>query len=253
MYEANPEFKQPNDDEPVWRYMDFAKFVTLLDTKTLFFARADGFDDPFEGSYPHENVSFYRNYHESVPLPPDIRDKLVALMNESMSNFLRNLRRWTALNCWHLNNYESAAMWHLYLKSNDGIAIRTKYGNLRDSFKNTSEPIRIGKVHYIDYDHDIIEGTSVFSPFLHKRNSFAHEREVRALVSKLPITEGLDSSHETMTRGINIEVDLNLLIEIIHVAPQAPEWLRNVVDSVVRRFGYKFEVQRSDMDRDPIY
>jgi len=37
MYEANPEFKQPNDDEPVWRYMDFAKFVTLLDTKTLFF------------------------------------------------------------------------------------------------------------------------------------------------------------------------------------------------------------------------
>jgi len=144
-------------------------------------------------------------------------------------------------------------MWHLYLKSNDGIAIRTKYGNLRDSFKNTSEPIRIGKVHYIDYDHDIIEGTSVFSPFLHKRNSFAHEREVRALVSKLPITEGLDSSHETMTRGINIEVDLNLLIEIIHVAPQAPEWLRNVVDSVVRRFGYKFEVQRSDMDRDPIY
>jgi hypothetical protein len=130
--------------------MDFTKFVTLLDTKTLFFARADGFDDPFEGSYPHKNVSFYRNYHESVPLPPDIRDKLVALMNESMGNFLRNLRRWTALNCWHLNNYESAAMWHLYLKSNDGIAIRTKYANLRDSFKNTSEPIRIGKVHYID-------------------------------------------------------------------------------------------------------
>jgi hypothetical protein len=253
MYEANPEFEQPNDNDRVWRYMDFPKFVSLLDTKTLFFARADGFDDPFEGSYPQKNVSSYRDYHDSLALPPDIRDKLVNLMNDNMSNFLRNLRRWTALNCWHLNDHESAAMWRLYLKSNDGIAIKTKYVSLRDSFKNTGEPIRIGKVHYIDYDHDIIGGTSLFSPFLHKRNSFAHEREVRALVSKLPISEGLDLSHETITRGVIVEVDLDLLIEIIHVAPQAPDWVRNVVESVVRRFGYKFEVKRSDMDRDPVY
>jgi hypothetical protein len=253
MSEADPEFEQPNDNDRVWRYMDFTEFVSLLDTKTLFFARADRFDDPVEGSYPKMNVSAYLDHHDSLPLPPDIRTKLVKFMNENMSNFLRYLRKWMALNCWHLNDHESAAMWRLYLKSDDGIAINTKYANLRDSFKNTNESISIGKVHYIDYDYDIINGLSLFAPFLHKRNSLAHEHEVRALVSKLPMMEGLDSSHKPITSGINIEVDLDLLIEIIHVAPQAPDWVRDVIESVVRRFGYKCEVKRSDMDRDPVY
>lgn len=45
------QFQKPKDlNVPIWRYMDFTKFVDLLDTKTLFFTRADRFDDQFEGS-----------------------------------------------------------------------------------------------------------------------------------------------------------------------------------------------------------
>ena len=36
----------------------------------------------------------------------------------------------TAVNCWHINEHESAAMWDLYLKSNEGIAIQSTYQKL---------------------------------------------------------------------------------------------------------------------------
>jgi len=39
-------------DQKLWRYMDFTKFMSLLETKSLWFNRSDRFDDPFEGTYP---------------------------------------------------------------------------------------------------------------------------------------------------------------------------------------------------------
>ena len=35
---------------PIWRYMDIAKFLSLLDKQSLFFSRLDHLGDPFEGS-----------------------------------------------------------------------------------------------------------------------------------------------------------------------------------------------------------
>ena len=107
MYQANPEFEQPNENERVWRYMDFTKLVSLLHSRTLYFARADKFDDPFEGSYPAKNVSRYRDYHESLNLPPDVHRDLVPLLNDGMSTFVRRCRKWTALNCWHWTALEA--------------------------------------------------------------------------------------------------------------------------------------------------
>ena len=51
------EFHNPSPaDAILWRYMDFTKFVSLLETRTLFLARADKLGDPFEGSVPKNNI-----------------------------------------------------------------------------------------------------------------------------------------------------------------------------------------------------
>ena len=48
-YEDHPIFSTPEGgDTTVWRYMDFTKFLSLLDKKELFFVRLDKLDDPFE-------------------------------------------------------------------------------------------------------------------------------------------------------------------------------------------------------------
>ena len=38
------------DSTIIWRYLDLAKFLDLLENQFLFFCRADKFSDPLEGS-----------------------------------------------------------------------------------------------------------------------------------------------------------------------------------------------------------
>lgn len=56
MYKLHEAFNTPEERKKIWRYMDFTKFASMLEKKELFFARADKLGDPFEGSYPKENV-----------------------------------------------------------------------------------------------------------------------------------------------------------------------------------------------------
>jgi hypothetical protein len=46
-----PEVEKPlKPSDHLWRYMSFAKLVSLLSTATLYLPRSDQFDDPFEGA-----------------------------------------------------------------------------------------------------------------------------------------------------------------------------------------------------------
>jgi hypothetical protein len=60
------------------------------------------------------------------------------------------------INCWHMNESESATMWDLYTKADSaGVAIQTTFKRLSDSLdKANSEEISIGRVKYIEYDKE---------------------------------------------------------------------------------------------------
>ena len=47
MFIESVKFGIPADNQILWRYMDFTKFVSLLDREELYFARSDYFEDPF--------------------------------------------------------------------------------------------------------------------------------------------------------------------------------------------------------------
>ena len=42
------------NDQILWRYMDLAKFVSMLESNALWLARADSFPDKHEGKFPDE-------------------------------------------------------------------------------------------------------------------------------------------------------------------------------------------------------
>ena len=165
-------------------------------------------------------------------------------------------RRWpkfNAINCWHMNDHESAAMWKLYLKSDEGIAIQSTYKKLRDAITD-DEKFFLGIVKYIDYESEWIDAGNLLSPFVHKRKSFEHEREVRAVVTKFPTGEsGFDFTQETIAHGLQLRVDLERLIENIYVAPSAPDWLSGLVSAVVQRYGYTFSVVHSRLNEQPVF
>jgi hypothetical protein len=152
-----------------------------------------------------------------------------------------------------MNDHESVAMWKLYLKSDEGIVIQSTYRRLKDAIID-DEMFFLGTVKYIDYESEWIDAGNLLSPFVHKRKSFEHEREVRAVITKWPTGEtGFDFAQETIEYGLKLRLDLERLIENIYVAPSAPNWFSGLVSAVVQRYGYSFSVVHSRLNEQPVF
>src|SRR5450759_5853833 len=97
-----------NTDQKLWRYMDFLKFADLLQRHALWFTRLDELQDKHEGLLPR-----YVNEALSV----------LAVDNPGYRAFTyEQWRKRGCVNCWHMSEYESAAMWDLYALRG-GIAV----------------------------------------------------------------------------------------------------------------------------------
>jgi hypothetical protein len=242
----HPCFTQPqNKSEKLWRYIDFTKFVSMLSSSGLFLSRADLLGDPFEGSYSKANIKFRPTVYKDIP-----KDKLELLLkNSSLAS--KAFVKWTYINCWHKNDTESAAMWKLYAKSNDAVAIQTTYSKLVNALPKKTF---IGLVNYIDYDNDWLPEGNIFYPFMHKRKSFSHENEVRIVSMEFPKDEGKINLSKTNPRdGIKIKVNLNKMIEKIYVAPTAPDWYYKLVNQITIKFNLHIEIRYSKLDENPVY
>jgi len=249
MFAEQPPFQKPPDtNAPIWRYLDFSKFVDLLETQTLFFNRTDRFDDEFEGSYPQLNTLLR-------PMLYGGETKISAHLLAKMSVTFKEWRRFMAINCWHMSNHESAAMWKLYLKGNEGISICSTYNRLVESFLPCDDTIYVGVVKYIDYDTEWMPEGSLFYPFVHKRKSFQHENELRAIICRFPIEKDgkADLSQDTIDQGINVPIAFTKLVSKVCVAPTSPGWFRRLVEVVLKKYNLEAEVVNSSLAKRPVY
>ncbi len=147
------------------------------------------------------------------------------------------------VSCWHENAYESEAMWKLYGEG-AGIAIRTTFKRLSESLK-CEDIIYIGRIQYVDYDTTFIGERNAFTPLLHKRKSFEHEREVRAMTIDVPLGDA--------RVGAYLKVDISSLIDNVIVAPYSQEWFVELVKAVAGQYGLQAPVSMSALAGDPIW
>jgi hypothetical protein len=61
VYRSDANLVVPPDDTPLWRYLDFARFMALLDSASLWFARADTFSDQYELAVPAADMAAARS------------------------------------------------------------------------------------------------------------------------------------------------------------------------------------------------
>ncbi|MDE2867187.1 MAG: hypothetical protein OXN91_00945 [Chloroflexota bacterium] len=231
MYKAHDSFETPPQGASLWKYFDFTKFVSLLEKKALFFSKAANFPDHFEGSYPTGNLELVSEEHR-----PQVQ--------AHARSFGQNL----FVNCWHMNDFESEAMWKVYSAWDRGIAIRTTVGNLATSLTCEAD-VYIGAVNYVDFSTERIDEGNVFLPHLTKRTSFEYEREVRAVtLNAVPDdTEWLGKSAEWIQTGIYYSVDTNALIGEVFISPESEDWFVDLVRAVVSRYGVDARVKRSGL------
>jgi len=221
---SHPCFPQPSNPKlRVWRYMDLAKFVWMLNEKRLFMSRLDKLTDPYEGSLTAktiEGIDLFLRQHGS-------KDGWA-----EMSKFYRENQSSTFVCCWHGNEQESEAMWRLYCGSGHGIAIQSTYDRLVETVKEQLE-VYVGCVKYIDYEHEWFPDANAFHPVMHKRLAFAHEREVRLVSSSASYRS---MPFEKRPTSVSIPWDSTAMIERVYVDPYAPEYFYDVVQSIVSEF-----------------
>jgi len=220
-----------NLDQRIWRYLDFTKFVAMIDTNSLFFPSASSFLDRFEGSYSKLNLKIRPLLHKE-------EDNYI---DKKISD-LEKLKKEVGVSCWHANDFESAAMWNLYSKSSESVCLQSTYQRLVLALEEKSE---IGMVQYVDYLSDFIPEYDPYLAFFHKRKSFEHENEIRAIIKKL------DGNEIGVGRGLHVDIDL--LIESIYVSPESPQWFFELIKNTLKKYGIKKPVVKSSLADDPIY
>lgn len=265
MYKEHPVFIKPNnEDSKIWRYLDFPKFISLLDRKSLFFVRASELCkvDPYEGHYTFVNIK--KTIEKNNERNSKMREKYPQFFSKQNLNFneertplplplLKTVRMNTALNYWYLGEHETDAMWKLYSKNGEGIAIQSTFKRLKECFETCLEMVYIGMVQYIDYEKEEIPEDNLFYPFLHKRTNLKHECELRALVQNLP--EDIMGEKIQLGKleepGVYIPISLDNLIEKAYVAPTSPRWHLELVENILNKYGLKKEVKQSILSEPP--
>lgn len=260
--EVPPGIFSPEWDADIWRYISFYQFVSILQRESLYFNRADRFSDPFEGSLPLPNV---REREEAIDEFEEVATS--EDIDEISSSAHQSYKKFSFLNCWHMRDKESASMWELY--SDQGIAIKSTAKDLKESLEPDAQDFHISEVRYIDYQTEKIDVENTYSPFVHKRESYDNENEIRAIIQDTPdirpqteskdeprglyVPVGDDVSEEMLVPNKFVDVDLENLISSIYISPSRGKKFEDLVRGLVDREGLDVDVQRSDLDKDPVY
>lgn len=228
---------QLDDNTILFRYMDFSKFVKLLEDKRLFFCNTNYFEDKLEGEMPE---GFYKGWPDYMK---EGHKSIADAINKAQKAFIC---------CWNKSEEESYALWKIYTNPVTGVAIKSTIGDLRKALNNGG--IELYKVKYIKsfeesdesleppfYFRENKDGMPITSRVkeVYKLSSYKYEDEVRAVYIK--------NSKEI---GLDFEVDLVQLVNEVYVSPFAPKWFVELVQKLVKEPKYQIadkEVKQSDI------
>jgi hypothetical protein len=252
------------EDVTIWRYMDLPRFVWMLSTARLWFAKAASFkDDPWEGfgtatRFAVANDAPKVDKHETV----DAKTRLISVpemmadMSRRSADILENARGHLYINSWCLDPLESMAMWEIYGSRGLGVALQSTVEQFQRAakFEIDSSHYAFGKVTY----HDALESAAgihfdfstniplpgaglrceVLKLGLHKRSCYSYESEWRAVLYQDPRPD---------IAGVGEVFDLDQLISAVYVGPRAEGFIVEAVSSVMDRFVLRKPLKKSDL------
>jgi len=228
MYYSNPNISLPEDPNTVvWKYLDLSKFLDLLLSQKLFLSRSDKFEDQYEGTFSEPTYEEIKKLSENNP---------------EFLQYYKKHREKVVVSSWHINEYESFAMWQIFTQNSEGLAIQSTIGRLQKALEVEKEFKQyIGEVKYIDYKKEFIPFDDMFFPFLFKRKSFQYEREVRIIAD-------ITSENIKINDGLKIQIDIDQLIEKIYIHPKSENWYKRLVIELVSKLGFDFDIEKSDLE-----
>ncbi|MHC4166282.1 MAG: hypothetical protein ACYSWQ_04940 [Planctomycetota bacterium] len=156
------------------------------------------------------------------------------------------------VNGWYLSDIESAALWRLFPKSNEGIAVKSTIVKLSDSIMRGDSKYTawIGSV---TYGHEKVRERKTSTPKSYdsddavftKRACFEHEKELRLVIYSHDIEEPIVCDQN----GLKVPVDIGSLISEVVISPEAPTWIVDLVERVLKKYDFSPKVRQSTLNQ----
>jgi hypothetical protein len=238
----SPHAPHPEPGTILWRYMDLAKFMSLLESRALHFSRYDQFRDSFEGLLSRPTLESYR---QGVGFKDDPK------LFREFERWINKLgRKYAYASCWNAGPYERAVLWSNYGST---IAIQTTADNFKACFLDAPdrELVMLAHLRYGDLSVLDMEKDNVWRPLTYKDIRYEDEHEVRAIYIddryRLESSTGAPKPPRSTPKGVLAAIDPNVLIEQVFVAPGTAPWLLKLVRSICARYGIDAPVAASHL------
>jgi hypothetical protein len=209
----------------LWRYMSFGRFVWMLQERALWLSRADLLGDQWETALSTLQIEMIMK-RIAADIGPGERFSTSVDAVLSLAAFLGSLRRSVYANCWTRGDSESHAMWRIYCRSTEGVAVQTTFGRLRASLPEHLEVLPVG------YEHGSDDELGILAVVTQKRPAFAYEHEIRV------VSFDWSSIKTAPNNPLGQRVDWNPAqhIEEIRVHPESDDSFFKTVTNTVHAF-----------------
>ena len=259
-FEPHPELILPPDDTVLWRYMDFAKFLDLLEKQSLWFSRLDQFEDPLEGTLTDAEIEHLRSVdadNAAQGMPP---------ISDGYLRGTKYMRTTAYACCWRAGAWESLAMWDIFGKGSGIVAVKTTVGNLKQAIAESHLRIFLGEVNYLAWNLAPWQLNGLVMCF-RKDSSYQHEAEVRAIawdvdivgrnMSDALIAAQSRSDYPTNSDpfvlrkedgqpGIEVPLAAARFITEVVIGPREKAWVAGLVERVLKRYGLEIKMTISN-------
>ena len=251
------------DQTPIWRYMDLAKFVSLVFSRSLWFPKLAELwlADPWEGFGRAKGLMrpsrvLRQNVGVDLPLGPLIYAELSGFAAQTV----RTAYKHVYANSWCMGG-ESLGMWERYGAGAKGVAIQSTVGRFKQALKREVRPEQyaFGAVRYHtsmskarEIRHDFTRGPVPASGNLwrmalkvgfNKRAFYEDEKEWRAAI--------FQEQPRPRDRGLLLPTDLVTLVQSVHIGPRADSPTVQAVREVMRCAALTIPLQDSSILRRP--
>ena len=250
-------------DDLLWKYLDFFKFLYLIQKNKIYFSRLDQFDDPFDGL--NERIIFDKYVIDQTPSyeklnPAFTHEQKLQIVFGAEQNlrYIKEIASITQItqfaSCWFLSKRESRAMWDIYCDTNS-VSIRFPAINFIDLIKVEAQKLinsnfdhmLIGNVTYQELyppkdpnDPDYNERNRNLFPVTTKDSSYSHEKEFRFVVNRIKPDFEI----------IGFELDIPKLSTLdFHIIahPKMEEWKFKLLHTLLENYGLHTRLTKSSI------
>ncbi len=225
--------------EVLRRYLDLPRFIGFLKTSSLYLCRSDLFPDKFEGSFTVSVKEAINNAYR--------KNKI----KYTYEKFKKELREGVFINCWSLGIHDNMALWKLYGRTNDCVAITTTVAKLKAALDESRGlgQLSLKKVKYIRHWRDpIIEVKPYSNVFKYKTVGYAFENEARIILDRFDETFEETPKDE----GVMLPINLRAFLRSVVMSPERSPWFKEVVEDIAVKYRLSCPIRDSSMSKQPI-